>query len=131
MPRERLIQACLVLAALIHLAPAVGVLGGDRLEGLYGIRIDGPDLAILMRHRAVLFGILGLLLLAATVRRHLRSEAILAGLVSVISFLILAASTGGYNARIGTVFAVDVAALVFLLVAAILQANAVRSGTPS
>jgi hypothetical protein len=121
---ERAIQACLILVAFIHLLPVVGVLGSDQLRALYGIAVDGPDLAILMRHRAVLFGIVGALLVAGAVRASLRTTALAAGLVSVASFLLLALSTGRYNAPLGRVVAVDVGALVLLLAAALLQSRA-------
>ncbi len=118
---ERSIQGCLILAGVIHLPPLIGVLGSDRLRALYGIPIEGPDLTILMRHRAVLFGILGALLIASAFRAGLRSTALLAGLTSVASFLVLAVTTGGYNARLGGVVLADVVALVLLLIAATLQ----------
>lgn len=119
--RQRLIQACLILTGAIHLAPLIGALGSDRLSALYGIPIEGPDLAILMRHRAVLLGILGALLIAGAFRASLRNIALLAGLTSVASFLVLAVTTGRYNARLGGVVAADAVALVLLLVAAVLQ----------
>jgi len=118
---ERSIQACLILVGVIHLVPFTGVVGSARLSTLYGVTLDGPDLAILMRHRAVLFGILGILLVAGAVRASLRNTALVVGLASVASFLLLALSTGRYNAQLGKVVAVDVAALVALLGAAILQ----------
>jgi hypothetical protein len=31
----------------------------DRIESLYSVALDGPDLAVLIRHRAALFGIGG------------------------------------------------------------------------
>ena len=125
---ERVVQGCLILAALIHLLPVVGVVSSSRLTALYGIPIDGPDLAILMRHRAVLFGILGIVMIAGAVRASLRSAAILAGLASVGSFLALAVATGRYNPQLARVVAVDVGALVLLLAAATLHAR--RSGGP-
>ncbi len=124
---ERSIQACLILTGAIHLAPSIGALGSNRLTALYGIPIDGPDLAILMRHRAVLFGILGALLIAGAVRASLRNAALLAGLTSVVSFLVLAITTGRYNARLGGIVAADVVALVLLLVAAVLQVSRPKS----
>jgi hypothetical protein len=71
---------------------------------------------ILMRHRAVLFGLLGLFLAWAAFKPSLQPLAFVAGLVSVVSFLAMAWSVGGYNAAIGRVFVADVVALVCLLV---------------
>ena len=60
-----LIKAMLVIVGIIHLLPLVGMLGGERLSALYGLRFDELNLLILMRHRAVLFGLLGTYLLYA------------------------------------------------------------------
>lgn len=110
------VMISLCVAAVVHLLPLIGVLGGERLQSLYGVAIEGPDLQILMRHRAVLFGLLGTYLLAAAFIPILQPTALGAGLVSVLSFLALAWTTEGYNASIARVVAVDVVALVALLI---------------
>ncbi len=115
---HRLVSAMLVVVAIIHLLPVSGVLGGARLAGLYGIAVDDPNLAILMRHRAVLFGLLGLFILYAAFRPELQVLAFVAGFVSVLSFIYLAWATGGYNPQIGRVFSADVVALVCLTIGA-------------
>ena len=111
-----LIAASLLVAAIIHLLPLVGVLGAERLSTLYGIAVQEPNLVLLMRHRAVLFGLLGVFLAIAAFRPAWRSAAFVAGLVSVVSFLALAWSGGGYNAAIDRVVIADVVALACLLV---------------
>jgi hypothetical protein len=114
-----LVSAMLLVVAGIHLLPLSGVLGGARLTALYGIPIDEPSLAILMRHRAVLFGMLGSFLVYAAFAPRLQIAAVGAGFVSVASFLWLAWSAGGYNAQLSRVVVADVVALVCLLVAAV------------
>ncbi|MFN5029089.1 MAG: phosphopantetheine adenylyltransferase [Burkholderiales bacterium] len=114
-----LVSAMLVVVAIIHLVPLSGLLGTERLAALYGIQIEEPNLAILMRHRAVLFGLLGVFLLYAAFRPTFQPAAFVAGFVSVLSFLYLAWSVGGYNAQIGRVFTADIVALVCLVVGAI------------
>ena len=113
-----LASATLVIAGVIHLMPLPGVLGAERLAALYGVAFDDPNLSILMRHRAVLFGMLGAFLLVAAFRPGLQVVAVVAGLVSVLSFLYLAWSEGGYNVRVGRVLFADVVALVCLLICA-------------
>lgn len=111
-----LIPATLVVAGLIHLLPLSGVLGSARLASLYGISFSEPNLAILMRHRAVLFGLLGLFLIGAAFRPMLRTAAFIAGLISVGSFLWIAVIVGNYNEQIGGVVTADVIAFVCLLI---------------
>ena len=111
-----LASAMLVLVGLIHLLPVSGVLGAERLDSLYGLSFGEPNLEILMRHRAVLFGLLGAFLIFAAFRLTFRTVAFIAGFASVGSFLWLAWSVGGYNAEISRVVAVDIAALVCLTI---------------
>ena len=125
---RRLVSAMLVVVAIIHLVPLSGLLGTEQLAALYGIRIEEPNLAILMRHRAVLFGLLGVFLLYAAFRPTFQPAAFVAGFVSVLSFLYLAWSVGGYNAQIGRVFTADIVALVCLVVGAAAYAYLTRGG---
>lgn len=115
---NRITIACLALAGIIHLLPITGVLGGGRLTRLYGVAIDDPNLRILLQHRAVLFGLLGALLIAAALRPELRVVALMAGLVSTVSFLVIAWGVGGYNPQVGRVVTADIVAVALLLVAA-------------
>lgn len=107
----------LVVVGIIHFLPLIGVLGDDRLAALYGLSFDEPNLEILMRHRAVLFGLLGAFLLYAAFDHTYQAAAYFAGLVSVLSFLYLAWAVGGYNAQLSRVFFADVVALACLVVA--------------
>ena len=118
---SKLIAALLLVAGTIHLLPLVGVLGGERLNALYGLMLDEPNLQILMRHRAVLFGLLGALLVAAAFVPGLRGLALLGGLISVISFLLLAWSAPLYNEALQRVVVADWVALASLILAVALH----------
>jgi hypothetical protein len=110
------ISTMLIIVGIIHLLPLSGVLGSDRLAALYGLPFDEPNLAILMRHRAVLFGLLGLFLIFAAFQPAYQWLAFIAGMLSVVSFLWLAWSVGGYNPQLARVFMADLLALACLLV---------------
>lgn len=114
-----LITAMLLVAAVIHLLPLVGVLGADRLASLYGLSFAEPSLLILMRHRAVLFGILGVFLIYAAFRPAAQSAAFIAGFSSVLSFLALAWTTSGYNESVGRVVTADIVALGCLVIGSV------------
>lgn len=86
---------------------------------LYGADISDPNLLILMRHRAVLFGVLGAFMVFAAFARQYHSVALILGTVSVVSFLWVAYTTGACNPQVGRVVTVDLVALAFLVVAAV------------
>jgi hypothetical protein len=115
---QLLVTISLIIAAIIHLLPLSGAISPAALTTLYGLSFEDNNLQILMRHRAVLFGILGGLLLYAAFSPRVQAIAILAGIVSAGSFLSIAFAVGGYNAMLNRVVYADIVALIFLLVAA-------------
>lgn len=120
------VPVVLVLVALIHALPIVGVLGVNQLARLYGISVTDPNVELLLRHRAVLFGLLAAFLVYAAVRPELHRAALAAGFVSVVSFLVLSHLVGDYNAALATVVRVDWIALALLVAGAV--AHALKRG---
>ena len=112
----KIIALMLIIVAIIHLVPLAGVLGTDRLAALYGLDFSEPNLSILMRHRAVLFGLLGVFFIYAAFKPSLQPIAFAAGFISVISFLWLVWSNDGSNSLLGKIASADVIALVCLIV---------------
>jgi len=113
------ITAALLFVATIHLLPLIGVAGIPQLRRLYGLNLGDPNLEILLRHRAVLFGLLGAFLAYAALKPPLQAAGIVAGFISVASFIVLAKLVGRHNAEIGRVLSVDFVALALLLVAGV------------
>jgi hypothetical protein len=106
--------AALLIAGIIHLLPIPGVLGAAKLGRLYGITVSDPNTAILLQHRAVLFGVLGVLMLSAIPFPFLRLPALLVGLVSAASFVVVARWVGDYGVEINRVVIADVIAALLL-----------------
>lgn len=111
------IAGLLIIVGIIHVLPLSGVLGPERLSALYGMSFSDPDLVILMRHRAVLFGVLGGFFIYAGFKPALQPLAFVIGFVSVVSFIALAWSEGSYNEAIRKVVIADWVALACLVAA--------------
>jgi hypothetical protein len=71
----------------------------------------------MMRHRALMFGIVGGILIAAAIRSEWRGLAVVVGLVSAAGFLVIAGLVGGYGDKIRRVVIADVVAVVALVIA--------------
>lgn len=111
-----LITAVLLLVGIIHLLPLSGVLGANHLRALYGVTFTDPNLLMLMRHRAVLFGLLGTFFIVAGFVRQLQLSALILASASVVSFLALSFVGPELNANVDRVVLVDWVALVLLLI---------------
>jgi hypothetical protein len=118
---NRLSAALLVIAGIIHLLPLPGVLGATSLQRLYGIGITDPALLVLMQHRAVMFGLLGALLVVAAWRPELRLIACIAGLVSALSFIAIAWGHGNPSPAITRIVLADVVAVACLAGVALIE----------
>jgi len=112
---KRVSAVLFALAGVVHLLPVAGVASAATLERLYGVALADPSLVILMRHRAVLFGIVGALLFGAALRPALRPIAAAAGLVSMLSFVAIAWLEGGASAELARVVRVDLVASALLV----------------
>lgn len=109
-----LCTVALLVAGLIHLLPVPGVMGAATLARLYGVEVVDPNMAILLQHRALLFGVLGVLMLSAIALPGLRLTALAIGLFSATSFIVVALWVGGYNTAIGRVVLADGVAVILL-----------------
>lgn len=116
-----IVSTMLILVGVIHLLPLTGALGSDRLTALYGLRFDEPNLEILMRHRAVLFGLLGTFLIVAAFKLPYQNLALIAGFVSVVTFLAFALGADSFNLAIRRVVMADWIALVALVIATVIR----------
>jgi hypothetical protein len=125
---SRLCAVLLIVAGVIHLLPLPGVLGVPQLARLYGVDASDPNLAILLRHRAVLFGLLGAALLAAAFRPDWRLVASAVGLASAVAFLWIALAVGDYNAALQRVVVADAIAVLCLTVVAVVETRRLLAG---
>ncbi|MDH4464213.1 MAG: phosphopantetheine adenylyltransferase [Acidovorax sp.] len=113
------VPVILFVVAVVHALPIAGVLGAGKLAQLYGTPVQDAGTELLLRHRAVLFGLLAAFMGYAAIRPELHRPALLAGLVSMASFLVLWWQLRGstLSPELATVARVDAVAMALLLVA--------------
>lgn len=126
-PMKKIASFLLIIVGIIHVLPLVGVIGADKIQALYGIHVQDPNLESLMRHRAILFGLLGLFIVYAASQARLQALALICGFISAGAFVGIAWSTGRYNDSIGKVVLIDVLAIGCLIMAGILYCMAKKS----
>lgn len=99
----------------VNAVPALGLVSAEWMRSAYGLGPLDDDLALLLRHRAVLFGMLGASLMVAAWRRPgWRGPTAAANAVSLVSFPLLALTTGSVNAALSRVVALDTGAVAAL-----------------
>lgn len=114
---EKIVSGILILVGLINFYPVIGVLSAQTLSNLYVIALQDRDTIILLRHRAILFGVLGAFLIYSAFQPALQNWAIAIGLVSMLSFVAIAWLVGDYGAGIRKVIIADVIASAGLFIA--------------
>lgn len=111
----------IALAGLINFLPVMGVQSAGRLEALYGVAIDDPSLEVLMRHRAILFGLVGGFMIFAAFVPRLQWIAVVAGLVSMASFIFLTRIAGEGASLFPSIVRADLVGSALLVGAAALK----------
>ena len=118
---ELIYRITLFIAGLINILPAMLGFLPEKISKSYGIEIPNANYELLLRHRAILFGIIGgLMIYSALAKKHYELSTI-AGLVSMVSFIILYFLIGkNINSELKKVMMIDLFATVILCVGFIL-----------
>lgn len=124
------ITALFVIVGLINFVPLMGIASDDMLASLYAVDIASPDMSLLLRHRAALFGIVGGYVLIAAFKPNHRPVATIMAFASMLSFMALYLMISPENSKLVGVFRIDMVAIVLLAVAVFLERRN-QSNTPT
>lgn len=95
----------------IHLMPVAPVFVPETLSRLYGIAPTDSTMLVLMRHRALLLALVGILCLWASWAPGVRPAALLAAAINVVGFLGFYALYGNPAGALRTIAIADLVAL--------------------
>ena len=107
----------LFVVGVINFLPVIGVLSLSKINQSYGLEVNDANTQILLRHRAVLFGLIGGFIILSVFEPQYQVVAIVFALVSMLSFLIICKLVGNPNASLTKIAKVDVVGLVLLCLA--------------
>ena len=118
---SKIVAMLFVIVGVINLLPLIGVVSGAQVARLYDITIDDQNLKILMRHRALLFGIVGALTIYAAFAPAIRGVAAAAAFVSMVGFIVIAWNEKGYNEALNKIVIADCVGVALLTAAVVLS----------
>lgn len=113
-----LVPLCFAVVGAIHLMPVAPVFVPETLQRLYGIAPGDTTMLVLMRHRALLLALVGILCLWASWWAPVRPAALLAAAINVVGFLAFYALYGSPAGSLRVIAIADLVALPFLAIAA-------------
>lgn len=109
-----IVSGLLIAVGLLNVAPAFVFFAPQRSEALYGIALTDANMAVVMRHRAIMLGLLGAAMIYAAFRRDVVVPVVVAALVGKAAFLLLVYSIAGTGAELKSVAMFDLVAVACL-----------------
>ena len=114
---ELIYRITLFVAGLINLLPSMLAFLPGKISKSYGIEIPNANYELLLRHRAILFGIIGGLMIFSSIVKKYYEIATIAGLISMTSFILLYFLIDkDISSELKKVMAIDIFASLILLV---------------
>lgn len=108
---ENIYRIALFLAGIINILPAFLAFIPDKISKSYGIELPNGNYELLLRHRAILFGIIGGLMIYSAIAKKYYTIATSVGLISMVSFILLFFLIGkDINSELKNIMIVDIVA---------------------
>jgi hypothetical protein len=105
---ENLYRLILLITGLVHILPFSFLFFTEQLQKNYGVDISDANLQLLLRHRAIFFGLIGVGMILSAIKKSFYGWASAIGLISMLSFVWLFYQIGGINQQLRSVMLIDV-----------------------
>jgi hypothetical protein len=92
----------------VHILPFSFLFFTEQLQKSYGVDISDANLQLLLRHRAIFFGLIGVGMILSAIKKSFYGWASAIGLISMLSFVWLFYQIGGINQQLRSVMLIDV-----------------------
>ncbi len=119
--KNKLFLLLLFIVGVINFLPVFGLFSANQMAQVYAVDLANNELQMLMRHRALLFGIIGGFVLCALFKPKYQPVAMIMAGISMVGFLVLVWMVGDTNEAILNVTRVDVVGILCLVLAALIK----------
>lgn len=106
----------LFVVGVINFLPIIGMLSLGKINQAYGLNVTDNNLEILLRHRALLFGLIGGFIIYSVFKPQHQMAAITLAAISMFGYLYFFWSVGGSNSALLNVAKIDIIGVVLLCV---------------
>ena len=113
---ELIFRITLFIAGFVNILPATIAFLPSKISKSYGFEVSNVNYQLIIRHRAVLFGIIGGLIIFSAITKKYYEISTIAGLISMMSFIIMYFLIGNINNELRKVMIIDVIATIILLI---------------
>jgi hypothetical protein len=118
---EIVFRISLFIAGIINFLPSLLAFFPEKISKSYGIEAPNASNELILRHRAILFGIIGLLMLYSSIMKKYYGLSSSFGLISMISFIVLYFIIGKeISAELKKVMFIDLVGTIILLLGILL-----------
>ncbi|MEM7511514.1 MAG: hypothetical protein AAF388_11310 [Bacteroidota bacterium] len=113
---ETVFRVCLLIAGVINALPSILAFLPQKISDSYGIEIPDVNHELLLRHRAILFGIIGGIMIFSAISKKYYTLSVSIGMISMLSFILLfLLMKGEVNPELRKVMYVDLVGIAVLL----------------
>ncbi len=118
---SKLYIGLLIAVGLINFVPVLGLISLNKINLAYGLSVSSNDLELLLRHRALILGIIGGFVLWSVWVPALQSAALTLAGISMLGFVLLALSLGPTNAELMKIMWADIIGSLLLAIALVIR----------
>lgn len=120
---NKVVPGLLILVGMINIIPVFGLFSDEAINRAYGLAINDPNLVVLLRHRALLFGLIGGFVLYSIFVPQVQAAALVMSAISMVGYLVLFLLISDTNQQLFTVARFDLFGIVLLIVAVVLRSR--------
>lgn len=86
---ESVFRVCLFITGIINILPSIIAFLPQKVESAYGVALPDANYELLIRHRAVLFGIIGGIMIWSALSKKSYDLSFIIGMISMTSFILI------------------------------------------